>query len=207
MEKIIEKVKEYKIVVLTCLVMLLGVMYLNVNGNKKSQVTETKPMTEVVQKKDPMKSKENEPKNMMVDVQGEVKHPGVFKMNKGSIVLDAVKMAGGITESGDIRQVNQAQRVTDAMQIYIPHIGEKSAVASGNTNSGSQSSDKSKTQVNINTAAVEDFQSVSGIGPKKAEKIIEFREKNGNFAQLEDLTKVSGIGDKTLETLRDSLTV
>jgi len=111
-------------------------------------------------------------------------------------------MAGGLQQNADTKQINQAQRVTDQMQVYIPYRGEAAPTATTNKGSG----EKGKV-VNINTAKVDDFKDVSGIGPKKAAKIVAFREKNGNFKDLHDLTKVSGIGEKSLNSLKDQLTV
>lgn len=139
---------------------------------------------------------------IVVDIQGAVKTPGVYRLKSGAIVQDALKMAGGLIQTADTKQLNQAKKLTDQMQIYVPVVGEK-----GNTGSVSSSNNGDKKVVNINTATVDDFKGVSGIGPKKAEKIIAFREKNGQFQQLHDLTKVSGIGEKSLDSLKDQLTV
>ncbi|APX73018.1 helix-hairpin-helix domain-containing protein [Companilactobacillus allii] len=142
-----------------------------------------------------------EPEFVMVDVQGAVKSPGVYRMKNTSIVKDAINLAGGVNDDAELKQINQAQHVTDEMQISVPSVGEVPQ------NSPMQSSPSKTSKVNINTATVDDFQNVSGIGPKKAEKIIDYRTQNGNFEVLEDLTKVSGIGDKTLESLSDQLTI
>lgn len=88
------------------------------------------------------------------------------------------------------------------MQLYVSYHGETAPTATASKGSSTEGK-----KVNINTAKVDDFKDVTGIGPKKAAKIIAFREKNGNFKELHDLTKVSGIGEKSLDSLKDQLTV
>ncbi|MCV3763865.1 helix-hairpin-helix domain-containing protein [Companilactobacillus farciminis] len=144
------------------------------------------------------------PKNKLIaiDVQGAVKKPGVYQLKEGSLVQSAIQMAGGLLDNADTKQINQAKRVSDQMQVYVPVVGANTS------SSPSSSAAKGKGEkVNINNASVDDFKNVTGIGPKKAEKIIAFREKNGNFKELHDLTKVSGIGEKSLDSLKDQLTV
>lgn len=209
MEEIYSYVKRNRIVlILACLSLVLGGYLVTHHSTaapiKNELTTTTEKKTDKSTAKAHSKSATNSTatKLLVVDIQGAVKNPGVYRLKNGSIVQEALKMAGGPSGNADIKQVNQAKRITDQMQIYIPVSGEKQTT-------NSQSSDKGGSQkvVNINTATVDDFKDVSGIGPKKAEKIIAFREKNGDFKELHDLTKVSGIGEKSLDSLKDQLTV
>lgn len=193
------KLRENKaVIILICLLLGFGAWNLSKGRQPKS---ESLKVESVKKKSEPSDEsfKANSNKILVVDIQGAIKNPGIYRLKNGAITQEVIKMAGGLLPDADVKQINQAQRVTDQMQIIVPKVGE-----TGNANAGSSNDKKI---VNINTAKVEDFQSVSGIGPKKAEKIIEFREQNGNFNDLKDLTKVSGIGDKTLESLKDQLTV
>ncbi|AKP66447.1 helix-hairpin-helix domain-containing protein [Companilactobacillus ginsenosidimutans] len=208
MERIIEKIKDYKII----LILISGVLVGYIAVHSLIPARSSNPSTAQVIKPQASEKKSNEHKEVsspkkggFVDIQGAVKNPGVYAVQPNSIVRDAIAKAGGITANAEVKQINQAQKVTDSMQIYVPFQGEKPSVASSSLSSSM--SGKEKQKVNINTASPDDFKDVSGIGPKKAEKIIDFREKNGNFEKLEDLTKVSGIGAKTIDSLRDSLTV
>lgn len=197
MEKILKFSRDNKaIIVLIFLTLGFGIW----NLNNKQPAKPVPIKTESIQKKPDLPKKSAE-KILMIDIQGAVKSPGVYRLKEGAITQEVIKLAGGITEDADIKQVNQAQKVTDQMQIIVPRIGDTSE------NKTENKGPESKNPVNINSAKVEDFQAVTGIGPKKAQKIIEFREQNGNFKNLKDLTKVSGIGDKTLESLKDQLTV
>jgi len=208
MEEIWSYFKKNKIIVLSMAVVLsLGIGYFLLNSKTKPQKSEPKIEQVAVKKSvsaDKVKEKQAENKQLVVDVQGAVKKPGVYRAKKDTIVQEILQMAGGVSEQADIKQLNQAQRITDQMQIYVPTVGE----AVHNNATGNQGSTNSKEKiVNINTAKVDDFKSVTGIGPKKAEKIIAYRQKNGNFKTLHDLTGVSGIGEKSLEKLKDQLTV
>lgn len=146
-----------------------------------------------------------EVKNITVYINGEVKNPGVYKLKDGSRVEDLVKEAGGFTENANQYKLNLAKKLKDEDYIYVEkNTGEKNN--SSNTvssNSGVLSGGK----VNINNASKEELKTVPGIGDVTAEKIIEYREKNGGFSSIEDLKKVGRIGDKTLDKMRDKIEV
>ena len=141
-----------------------------------------------------------------VYVAGAVKNPGVYKLQAGSRVDDAVKAAGGMSRKADSSAVNLARVIVDGEQITIPEKGSTSNVGmtlSSAANTASESSGK----VNINTATSEELESLPGIGEVTAQKIISNRESEGAFASTEDLKRVSGIGDKKYEALADLITV
>lgn len=153
-----------------------------------------------------------------VDLKGAVKNPGVYKMASTARVTDVIKKAGGISEQADINQVNLACKLTDQMLIYIPQIGEQPDILSPalisqqtsqatNTQTITDSTTTDTNKINLNSATKEQLQQLNGIGDKKADLIIQYREDNGGFKTIEDLKNVSGIGDKTFESLKDSITV
>lgn len=197
MEKIYQLFQKNKVIVLGILVGLVFVGYLVINKRPtnnepvKTQVLADKKSAS----KEEIKSAE---KTIVVDVQGAVNKPGVYHLKERTIVLDALQMAGGTKNDADLKQINQAKRLKDQMQIYVPSKTEKRPTGYGSAE---------KEAVNINTATVDDFKKVTGVGPKKAEKIIAFREQHGDFKDLNDLKKVSGFGEKTIEKLKDQLTV
>lgn len=201
MERLIDLLKRNKLAIgiISVLIILIGGYFITAKHTpevKNELKTEQKmPLKKVATEKSIKNA------NLVVDVQGAVKVPGVYRVKNGAIVQEVLQMAGGLNDNADVKQINQAKRVVDQMQVYVPTVGEK-------TNStGTGSSVGESKIVNINSASVDDFKDVTGIGPKKAEKIIEYREKNGDFNELHDLTKVSGIGEKSLESLKDQLTV
>ncbi|KZZ85998.1 MULTISPECIES: helix-hairpin-helix domain-containing protein [Bacillaceae] len=144
----------------------------------------------------------------MVDVKGSVQRPGVYELWEGSRVKDAVEHAGGLLESADGKLINLAAVLEDGTAIYIPAKGETAEAEPSQgigTAHGNASPDSKK--VNLNTAALEDLQTLPGIGPSKAEAILAYRDENGKFKSEDELKEVSGIGDKTYEKLKDLIQV
>ncbi|GKQ42814.1 competence protein ComEA [Companilactobacillus sp. RD055328] len=145
-------------------------------------------------------------KYIYVDIQGEVNRPGFYRIKATARVFDLLQLAGGLKDTADRKNVNQAKKITDQEQVYIPKIGEITDPPLIKENMD-QDSDEKTEQVNINAATVDELQNLPGVGPKKAEKIVQYREENGGFEKPDDLTKVSGFGEKTLETLKDQITI
>lgn len=147
---------------------------------------------------------------VQVSITGEVVKPGVYTLDPGAIVQDLLTLAEGFTPDADSiftsRELNLARRLESGEQIYIPSTKEASllppVVASG---SGGASSDKSPAQglVNLNTASQSELETLAGVGPSTAQKIIAARP----FAEVEDLLSVSGIGDATFNKLKDQVTI
>ncbi|ETY73963.1 helix-hairpin-helix domain-containing protein [Lactiplantibacillus fabifermentans] len=151
-----------------------------------------------------------------VDVKGAVKQPGVYQVTGTMRVADVLKLAQGMQPQADQSQVNLAAKVTDQQVIYVPVKGEKapptvatSAASSTSTAATSAASGTSQAsgKINLNTADVAALQHLSGVGQKKAEKIIAYRQQHGGFKTVADLKNVSGIGAKTLAKFQDQLTV
>lgn len=147
---------------------------------------------------------------VFVDVQGAVRKPGLYQFSAEMRVADAIQTAGGLAPRADRQQINLATRLTDQQKLYIPLKGEKlpQTAASGPTTGGASGSQSSSatTVVNLNTATVADLQQLTGIGEKKAQKIVTFREEHGSFKSVKDLAQVPGFGDKTVANLQDQLT-
>ena len=211
MEAIIEKIKEYKIIVIcTGLGLLVGGFFL-LKPAPQTPVKETNLQAEVAAvSKDSSTEKEvkEEPVEqdlITVDVKGAVKSPGIYDLSVGSRVNDAVQKAGGLTEQADSKSLNLAQKVSDEALVYVPTKGEE--VASQQAGSGAPSSTSKDKKVNLNKASLEELKQVKGLGGKRAQDIIDHREANGKFKSVDELKKVSGIGAKTIEKLKDYVTV
>ena len=214
MEVIIEKIKEYKIIVVCVgLGLAVGAFFLLKPG-PEIPVKDTSPQTEL-ESSVKVKSKEEIPKDIeettevveqdliTVDVKGAVKSPGIYNLPLGSRVHDAVQKAGGMTENADGKTLNLAQKVSDESLVYVPSKEETDIQeASPNTTSSKESK-----KVNINKASLEELKQVKGLGGKRAQDIIDYRESKGTFKSVDDLKKVSGIGAKTIEKLKDYVTV
>lgn len=153
------------------------------------------------------------PAPIVVFVSGEVNAPGVYTLAPGSRVVDALQAAGGPTEKAAIATLNQATLLSDGVQIHMPAEGEAPPPApppvapsdsGGEFNTASTGSDS---LVRINSADASTLETLPGIGPAFAERIIEYRTANGPFASIEQLKEVKGIGDKLIEKIRDQIVI
>ena len=215
MEAIIEKIKEYKIIVICAVLGLaLGGFFL-LKPSTQTPVKETNLQAEVAAvSKDSSSEKEikKEEKDesaeqdlITVDVKGAVKSPGIYDLPVGSRVHDAVQKAGGLTEEADSKSLNLAQKISDEALVYVPTKGEEAA--SQQAASGTTPSTSKEKKINLNKASLEELKQVKGLGGKRAQDIIDHREANGKFKSVDELKKVSGIGAKTIEKLKDYVTV
>ncbi|HEL1770187.1 helix-hairpin-helix domain-containing protein [Streptococcus suis] len=149
-----------------------------------------------------------EPSQLVVDVKGAVAKPGIYYLDAGSRVNDAVEAAGGLTSQADSKSINLAQKLSDEAVVYVASKDENISVVASTTASSAMSQEEKNTNlVNLNTATEADLQTISGIGAKRAADIIAYREANGGFKSVDDLNNVSGIGDKTMESIRPYVTV
>ena len=152
------------------------------------------------------------PQNCYVDIKGEVLHPGVYQFSCESRMQEVIKKAGGFTEEADETKINLAQKITDQMQMIVPnlHSKQEGGVTEGNSEKGNSSnttpSNSKQGTVNINTATLEELQTIKGIGKKKAEAILQYRKEHGAFRTKEDLLQVKGIGKKALEAIESQVT-
>jgi competence protein ComEA len=145
-----------------------------------------------------------ETKRITVYIKGEVNKPGVYSLKSGSIVEDLIKLAGGLTlEANPDSKLNLAKKLRDEDYIYVDKKQDPGAVPASAAVYGSSGSDR----INLNTATLSELDTIPGVGPVTAQKIIDYREKHGDFSALEDLKKVGGIGDKTLEKFRDMVDI
>lgn len=131
-----------------------------------------------------------------VHILGEVTVPGLYALHAGDRGVDAVAAAGGFTPEADPAALNLARPLDDGEQILVPALGE--APAAGAAAGG---------RVNLNTADLSALDSLPGIGPAKAQGILDWRQQHGRFASVDDLLDVPGIGASTLDRLRDLVTV
>ena len=151
------------------------------------------------------------PQNCYVDIKGEVLRPGVYEFSCESRMQEVIKKAGGFTEEADETKINLAQKITDQMQIIVPNVHSKQedGLTEGNSEKGSSTntsvSNSKQGTVNINTATLEQLQTIKGIGKKKAEAILQYRKEHGAFRTKEDLLQVKGIGKKALEAIESQV--
>jgi len=141
-----------------------------------------------------------EPAEVVIDVAGAVRRPGLYRLAQGSRVADAVRRAGGATRRADLSLVNLAQLVSDGEQVIVPRRGAAGAPAAGGSTGGAASATG---PVHLNSATVEQLDTLPGVGPVTAQKIVDYRTKHGAFSSVDELDAISGIGPARLDQLRD----
>lgn len=175
-------------------------------------------------------TKNIETNKIFVDVKGAVKKPGVYELNDGDKVVDAINKAEGLTKSAVTTNINLAKKVTNEMVVYVFTKKELSKSEEGKTvvsevpcvcetvevnncikedNSSATNDNQSSEfkKVNINTASAEELVTIKGLGESKANAIISYRNTNGNFKSIEDIKNVSGIGDALFNKIKELITV
>jgi len=142
-------------------------------------------------------------KTILIHVAGKVRRPDVYPLLAGSRVSDAIKAAGGANKGVDLGDINLARVLVDGEQVYVGYVAKVGA------SSSASKSGKSRFFgiININRATKAEFDSLTGIGPVIATRIVNYRNSNGPFLAIDDLLKVSGIGSKTLERIRPRLSL
>ena len=194
--------KQIIIIGLASLIMLT-IFYLNQSTSSidsvslDSYVENEREVTEIEE----IENVEEQVNHYIVDVKGQVKFPGVYEVEEHLRVHDVIQLAGGFLEMANETAINLAQKISDEMVIYVPHLDEE--INNTSTDAWSPSQDEKK--VSLNQATTGELETLPGIGPSKAAAIIKYREEVGAFQSIDELTNVSGIGEKTLEKLRDSL--
>jgi competence protein ComEA len=186
------------IVVIFCIFTIVGLIKDGKEENYEDIFVESKPVTSNFNN-----NASESIKYIKVEIKGEIQKPGVYSMNLGSRMEDLIYKAGGFTEKADKARIQSlAKKLKDEECIIIPNkdtpeeklVPNNTAVNEGDI-------------ININTADKEDLEKIPGVGPVTAEKILDYREKQGYFNSIEDMKNVDGIGDKTLDKMREKITV
>jgi competence protein ComEA len=140
---------------------------------------------------------------VVVDVAGWVRHPGVYDMQQGDRVIDALQAAGGAKPGANLTSINLAALLSDAQQILVTRQGAHAG--DGSTGAGSGGAPGAK--INVNTATLDQLESLPGIGEVLGQRVIDYREQHGPFHSVDDLLNVSGIGPSHLADIKESVTV
>ena len=139
----------------------------------------------------------------LVHVAGAVRSPGVYRLRDGERVQDAVRRAGGARAGADLNAINLAAKVADGQQVVVPRRGAAGAspVADAGAGDGAAGGPP-QAPVSLNTATAEQLDTLDGVGPATASKILEYRRQHGGFRSIDDLGEIPGIGPKRLAALR-----
>ena len=207
-ERLVDLFERFRLVVFT-LLLVIGVVIWGVvkwNGETKKAAFESAVAVQPPTKAAPRSSHTlKRGLECLVDVEGAVKSPGVVQLMSGQRVVHAIARAGGMNDQADGVRVNLAKKVSDQMMVYVPRKGEKGGpIPEELTTAGSTSE---TAPVDLNSATAEQLMAVDGIGAKKAQKIIQFRNEHGPFTKVSDLQRVGGFGPKSISALTPRLTV
>lgn len=196
-------IEKNRLFLITILVFVIGIgilVYFWSNKNQNSKVSES---------------------IIRAEINGAIKKPGVYNLEKGKIVEDLIKIAGGINDTADsgkiATDINRAEILSDGQKVFIPTKSNISSsnqqiagnsISSNNQLSSSQSSGSNTTgKININTANLSQLDSLPGIGPTYAQRIIDYRNQNNKFKTIEEIKNIKGIGDKTFEKFKDLISI
>jgi competence protein ComEA len=194
-----ETLERYKIVIISALVIviLVGVGWLWTKRPRPEPLTISTPTLQPTPTPAPLR----------VYVTGAVAHPDVYFLPPQSIVKDAIAAAGGATDEADMDRINLAVELSDQQQVYVPRKGEEEGVAAPPDGNVADPASAAGTKVNINRASITELDTLPGVGPAIAQRIVDYRTEYGDFSTIEDITNVKGIGPATFEKLKDQITV
>ena len=188
--------KREKIGLLVFVLIIITVMSIMYYGNTSKPV-------EVI-KKDSITSDSSNTKtsSIKVYVSGEVNNPGVYTLAVDDRIEKLIQLSGGFTDKADTSSINQAKKLKDEEFVLVPSKDRAVQVGQAGTTQGN-----SNGKININIATLSDLKTLDGIGDTLAQRIIDYRTKNGPFGDIKDLKKVSGIGESRFKAIENKITV
>lgn len=154
-------------------------------------------------------------KEIVVHITGAVQKEGIVRIKEGSRIVDAIEAAGGMTDEINLEMINLAYTLKDGQKIYVPKLSDKEEEKYINgekasniiIDNGTEENSSTNAKININTANIAQLETISGIGESTANKIIQYREKNGKFKTIEEIKNVSGIGELKYEGIKNDICV
>lgn len=214
----IEFLKQKKnLIIIIGIIVLMGIYWIFNMSTDTQDISTQDNMLEVAENTNDDNDEEIEEDIIIVHIIGGINKPGIVKLKENSRIEDAIEAAGGLTEDSDITDVNLAYVLEDGIKIRIPTIEDKKE-KNVEENYITEDSGKniileedqesiSSSIVNINKATQTELETLPGIGPSLATKIIEYRESNGKFSKKEDIKNVTGIGDSKYASFEEFITV
>lgn len=213
MEILSKKQKIILIIIVAFILLFIGYYIISKASNSRyiDLETEEDKYMDVDDSTEEYEYMDEKEKNIIIHITGSVKNQGIVEVEQGSRISDAIDAAGGATKEADLSKINLAYIVQDGQKIYVPNINDKEEVDTITQDAGDnviKGADNIKEQkININTASQTELETLSGIGPSTALKIINYRIENGNFKKIEDIKNVPGIGDAKFESIKESISV
>ena len=195
--------KKLIIAIVAILLIVCGIVYKNTVYD--TQIVFNEEVEKPEENQENMKEPKEEITNITVYVCGSVLNVMNVTVPKESRVEDAIRLAGGTTANADINGINMAQKLSDEDMVYVPQKGE--IIEAGTNNSNISASPAKKGKININKASAVEFDTLPGVGPSIAQKIVEYRSSRGGFKSIEELNNVSGIGTEKYKDIKDLITI
>lgn len=187
-----------------CIFVFLGIIIISCfiySINKNAQ--EEQKLNIYIEEQNIIEQNEENENKIILHIAGEVERQGIIELNEGERIQDAITAAGGATEEANLSKINLAYKVKDGQKIYIPNINDNDI----NEDLLLKENNEEETLININTANQTELETLSGIGPSTALKIINYRKTNGNFKKTEEIMDVDGIGEAKYESIKDYICV
>ncbi len=197
MDKWVDFGKKYWHLSLSALLVILFLfgLFFTPNEPKWPEAEESSPIFESESRKESLDQ-------IVVDIKGEIRNPGIYTLPSGARLYELIQLAGGVTDEGNEKVMNFAQELSDQQLVIVPHLDDPVVYADNRTEET-----LAQNQIDLNTADSSQLQELPGIGAKKAEAIIAYREEKGFFKTVEEVKEVSGIGPKTYEALEGLIKV
>lgn len=207
--------KNNKKIIIILLVIIIGIIIYFIYNNFYFEDTGTDMVNDILIKEDNIVEENSvteskESNKVIVHITGEINNPGIIELESGDRIFNAIEKAGGTTKNADTSKINLAQVVEDGMKINVPNINDKEIVTEETVSTVSNSNNiqqKKQSIVNINSASQAELETLPGIGPSIASKIVNYRKEKGNFSKIEDIKNVSGIGEAKFEKIKKYIKV
>ena len=204
--------KEKIIIAIIGVILIISVVIYFIDRNDEDEYIEVNNEIANLTEEEVLEETE-ETQEIILHIIGAVKNPGIVKIKEGSRIVDVIEAAGGITEEADISKINLAYIVEDGQKIFVPSITDEITEETEYVTSESgdniivDDNEGENVMVNINKATQTELETLPGIGPAMALRIIEHREENGNFENIEEIKNVKGIGDAKYENIKNNICV
>lgn len=205
-----KKIIVFIFIILMCPVGLIIKDKLQSKENVYVLTEDEKQPEKITEEKEVKKEESITNKKITVYISGEVSKPGIVSLNEGERLATAVQKVGGTTKKADLDGVNMAIKVEDEMHYIIPKIGavdKHNATQVVKEDDANQGESSKASQININTATIEELDTLPGVGEATANKIVSHRGESGDFKSIEEIKNVNGIGDKKFEDMKDLICV
>lgn len=203
--------KQKIIVVVLIIIMCIVIGYYIISKTEKYDYSDIEKISNIIEEDQEVDDNIIENK-IVIHITGEVEEEGVIELEKGARISDAIEEAGGTTEKADLSNVNLAYSLSDGQKVKIPNINEKDeeiivVEEKAGDNIIIEGNKSKEEKININKAAQTEIETLPGIGPSTALKIINYRNEHGKFKNIRDIKNVSGIGDSKFENIKEYICV